>query len=143
MPIPVCDVDLPPFSTGTALRLDTLDLPDNMIWADRHQWLPVAQSVRRTVAGNVVTFAQALTKGQPITLVASQTQGWLTLAQVKALQVLASTVGATYSLMVEAEVFIVQFRHEDFPAIDVEPFIPRLNEESTDYYSGTIKLLTL
>ena len=142
MPTPVCEVDLPPFSTGV-LRLDTIDLPDNMTWQDKHQWLPVAQTVRRTVAGNVVTFAQGLTRGRPITLVANQSQGWLTLDQVTALQALASTVGATYSLMIEADVFIVQFRHEDFPAIEVEPLIPRLNEASTDFYSGTIKLLTV
>ena len=70
-------------------------------------------------------------------------QGWLTLTQVDALKVLASTVGATYTLMIEAEIFVVQFRHEDFPAIEVEPLIPRLNEEATDFYSGTIKLLTV
>ncbi len=142
MPIPVCEVDSPPFSTGV-LRIDTLDLPDNMLWTDRHQWLPVGQSVRRTVAGNVVTFAQSLIKGQPITLVANAAQGWLTLTQVDALKTLASTVGATYTLMIEAEIFVVQFRHEDFPAIEVEPLIPRLNEEATDFYSGTIKLLTV
>lgn len=122
------------------LILGTVTLDDNMQWIDRAQQAPVAQSDQRTVAGNLVTFAQGLTLGRPITLEANEDQGWITFAEVLALEALAAVAGATYSLQIEAEFFAVQFRHVDPPAVDFRPLISRLNIAPADFMVGQIRL---
>jgi len=124
------------------LILGGVTLDDNMQWIDRAQQVPVAQTDSRTVAGNLVTFAQGLTLGRPITLEANENQGWrnTTFAIVQALEALAAVAGASYSLQIEAEFFVVQFRHVDPPAVDFRPLISRLNIASTDFMLGQIKL---
>lgn len=125
------------------LILDTVTLDDNMQWIDRYRFDSVAQQVRRTVAGNVVTFAQGLAKGRPITLEASERQGWctLTMAVVEQLRTLASIPGGIYTLQIETDFYQVQFRHEEPPAVDMIPLVSRLNQQTTDFMFGTIKLL--
>ena len=122
------------------LILGTVTLSDNMQWIDRAQQVPVAQTDQRTVAGNLVTFAQGLTLGRPITLEANENQGWIFFQDVLALAALAAVAGATYSLQIEAAIFAVQFRHTDPPAVDFRPLISRLNIATTDYMLGQIKL---
>jgi len=122
------------------LILGGVTLSDDMQWIDRAQRVPVAQTDQRTVAGNLVTFAQGLTLGRPITLEANENQGWITFADVSALELLAAVAGASYSLQIEATFFVVQFRHTDPPAVDFRPLISRLNIASTDFMLGQIKL---
>ena len=59
---------------------------------------------------------------------------------VEALEALAAVAGASYSLQIEADFFVVQFRHTDPPAVDFRPLITRLNIASTDFMLGQIKL---
>lgn len=124
------------------LILGGVTLDDNMQWIDRAAQLPVAQTEQRTVAGNLVTFAQGLTLGRPITLEANETLGWrnTTFAIVEAIEALARVAGASYSLQIEADFFVVQFRHTDPPAVDFRPLISRLNIAPTDFMVGQIKL---
>lgn len=122
------------------LILGTVTLSDNMDWIDRTQNPTVAQTDQRTVAGNLITFAQGLTLGRPITLEANERHGWITYKDVLDLEALAAVTGSTYSLQVEAAVFIVQFRNSDPPAVDFRPLIPRLNIDDKDYMVGQIKL---
>lgn len=122
------------------LILATIDLNDDMQWIDRARQIQVAQTDQRTVAGNLVTFAQNLTLGRPITLEATERQGWIMYQEVLDLEALAEVAGATYSLQIEADVYIVQFRHSDPPAVDFRPLIPRLNIDPADYMVGQIKL---
>lgn len=122
------------------LILGTVTLSDNMQWIDRAQQTPVAQTDQRTVAGNLVTFAQNLTLGRSITLEANEARGWITYQDVLDLEALAAVAGATYSLQIESDVFVVQFRHSDPPAVDFRPLIERLNIDPADYMVGQIKL---
>lgn len=127
------------------LILGGVTLNDEMIWTDRFRFQFVAQSVRRTLGGNIVTFAQGLVKGQPITLEAIETQGWLTKQQVEDVIDLANVVGGVYSLQIESDIFQVQFRHEDAPAVDMRAVTaPRLNiADDEDQFIGQIKVLTI
>lgn len=123
------------------VTLGGIQLDSNILWQDQYTWSPVVQEVDVTLGGNPVTFSRSVNASRPITLEATRTQGWLTKAQVDSLRALADVAGATYTLVIEAQNFIVQFRHEEAPALDFRPLIPRLNIDDQDYMVGVIKLM--
>jgi hypothetical protein len=133
---------------GVTLNLGGTDLNNAMLWSDRFAFQEVAQTVARTLGGQVVTFVQGLSKGRPITLVANEQRGWLTKDQVDAIQVMAQTVGGVFTLQVESETFQVQFRHEEPPAFEALPLVPDLAissgtfpDPTATYFTATIKLM--
>jgi len=142
-----------------SIKLNAIDLPINMIWSDRHTAPRVVQQVKNTIGGNVVVYSHAILTGIPITLVANQDTGWLTGAQVQALEALAYVPGGIYPLAINMDAkstigqpdYIagyvlnqnVMFRHNDAPAFEMTPIVPRLSERVGDYFTGTIKLITV
>jgi hypothetical protein len=140
-----------------SIKLNNIDLPINMIWADRHSAPRVAQQMKQTIGGNAVVYATQIFKGIPITLVASQDSGWLSGAQVAAIEALAMVPGGIYNLYINMDSkgtigqpdYIagytinqnVMFRHQDTPAFEMTPIIPRLSERVGDWFTGTIKLI--
>lgn len=125
------------------ISLDAIVLDDSLIWEDRHEAQKVAQAVRRTLGGSPVVFTGALGAGFPITLVATANFGWFTKAQVDALQLIADVAGGVYSLVYGALTASVMFRHQDAPAVAFTPLLARQTQLSTDYFTGTIKLMTV
>jgi len=122
------------------IKLETIQLPDNMVWQGRHNNLSIGAVTRRALDGTLVIHEAEL-GNQNIDLVAAQNSGWLTHAQVLALRNLAKSAGASYTLEYEGDIITVRFRHEDSPVLDVTPLIPRPNPQDSDYYYGTIKLM--
>jgi len=129
-----------------SIILGGVTLNSELLWTDRWNFSPVAQEVNRTIGGNVVTFSATLSQGQPITLIANERRGWFTKTMVDAVKALADVAGATYSFQFDTEIFTVQFRHEDDPAVEFEAFVPRGGDEPhdpTDNFAGTVRLLTV
>lgn len=126
-----------------AISLGGVALDDSIIWEDRHLTQSVEQVVRRVLGGSPVVFAGALGAGVPITLVATANFGWITQAQADAVLALAAVPGNVISLVFGAQSFDVVFRHNDPPAVELEPFLARQTHLSTDHYTGRIKLLTV
>ncbi len=133
---------------GVTFNLGGTDLNNAMLWPDRFAFQEVAQTVSRTLAGQVVTFVQGLSKGRPITLIANEQRGWLTKGQVDAVQAMAQTVGGVFTLQVDTETFQVQFRHEEPPAFEASPLVPDLAitagtfpDPAITYFTATIKLM--
>ncbi len=132
---------------SVTLNLGGTDLNPNMIWQDRYSWQDVTQTTTRTLSGQHVTFVQGTVKGRPITLVANEETGWLTLSQINAIQALANVAGAVLTLQIDVETFQVQFRHEDVPAFDAAQLVDGLvptdgtfGDNSITYFTATIKL---
>ena len=132
---------------SVTLNLGGTDLNPSMVWTDRYTWQDVTQTTTRTLSGQHVTFVQGTAKGRPITLVANEETGWLTLSQVNALQVLANVAGAVYTLQVDADTFQVQLRHEDPPGFEAAQLVDGLvptdgtfGDNSITYFTATIKL---
>lgn len=126
-----------------AITLDGITLDENMFWRDRHISRQIAQRVDFTLGGRAAIFVQQNLQGRPITLESVDDQGWLTLSQVQAVEAISLVPGAVYSLVIEAETFNVIFRHQEPPAFQYTPLVPRLNEAATDYYTGRIRLFTV
>lgn len=115
----------------------------NLTWPDRDNYSPVAQQRARTVTGTQVVWSQEETLGRPITLVATNDQGWLTKAQKDAVIAMAQQAGATFALTIGVESFTVMFRHEEGDAVSFSPLISRAVDLSEDYFTGQIKLFTV
>ena len=126
-----------------AIEVGGVTLNDHMIWDDKFDYSPVNQNALRTLGGNVVVFSQQLNKGKPITLLATPDQGWLTEAQVTALQALSEVAGATYTLTIGSNSFSVMFRHEDAPAFSASQLDQIGAQAPAGYYTATIKFLTV
>lgn len=125
------------------LSIGGVILNPQMVWEDRHGSQRVAQSVVTTLGGTPVIYSQTLTAGESITLVAREDRGWLTGAQVDAVMELANQAGAVFELEVNGVARRVVFRHHEPPAFVATPFLPRLNQQHTDYFTATIKLMTI
>lgn len=130
-----------------AITLDGVTLNDSMVWRERYLSSGVVQSVRRTLGGVAVVFAGATEKGVPITLVAGEFNGMLLGVLVRSVvdQIMAraETPGAVYVLSFNGETYSVIFRHDDPPAVSMEPITPRTADAAGDYFRGEIRLLTV
>jgi len=126
-----------------AITLGGITLPSQIVWANQFQKDPIAQDIKRTLGGGLVVTEQTLTEGRPIILQATQDQGWFTKAQVVAVEELASIVTTSYTLVFGSETFTVIFNHSQPPAVSFSPLVWRANSADTDYFVGTIKLLTV
>lgn len=103
----------------------------------------VAQSVKRTLGGELKIFFAKLNKGMPLTLQATEEQGWLSAAVVAQVMAMANTAGGTYQLLVNGVSTSVVFRHNEPPAFEAAPLVYRNNQQADDPHTCTIKLLTV
>lgn len=126
-----------------AIEIGGVTLNDHMIWDDQYEYANVAQNSLRTLGGNIQVYSQQLNKGQPITLLATTDQGWLTSQQVQDMQALADVAGATYTLTIGSNSFSVMFRHEDAPAFSAAQLDQIGAQAPAGYYTATIKFLTV
>lgn len=125
------------------LKLGGVTLNAQMVWEDRFRSQKVAQSVIITLGGTPVTYSQSLVAGESITLVSQRDRGWLTGAMVEQIGELAAVAGGVFELEINGVVRQVVFRHHEPPAFSAEPFVPRFNQKLTDYFTATIKLMTV
>lgn len=123
------------------ISLGGVALSPDMIWSDKFQSSPVAQTVQRTLGGTLVYHTSSLEAGRPITLEARQDMGWLTETQVEALAALAAIPGNKMTLIINSDSYQVIFRHESPPALDFTPLVE--GREPSLYYRGVLKLLTV
>lgn len=126
-----------------SIILDTVTITTGMVWKDRYQYAPVVQSMRRTLGGVAIVEYGPLSAGVPVTLSSLGDQGWITKLQLDALQALAVVPGGVYTLTIGSDSYQVMFRHQDEPAVEFEPLIPRTEPLEDDWFVGTIKLMTV
>jgi hypothetical protein len=133
-----------------AITFDGLELPDMLMEPDPDLIAGVEASVEMTLGLRPVVWEGARVGGKPIDLVAYRDQGWgptascpagLSRAVVAALKAKAATAGWSGILSYEGRTLRVRFRHEEPPAIEMEPLRPRPNAAGDDYYFGRIKLM--
>ena len=118
-------------------QLGSLALPDQIEWKDKRTSQQVAQSVKVTLGGTPIVYAQQLS-ARNIDLEANEGVCWLTEAEADAILAMAAVPGASYALTWNSETYSVIFRHHDGLAVDLQPIWPHF-----DQYVGTIKLMSL
>jgi hypothetical protein len=125
------------------IRLDTVALPDGLVWTDEFAAQTVAQTVRRTLDGSVVVFYGQHSGGLPITLESEPDAGWLTRTQVEALKLRADSPGGVFTLELRGQVFQVMFRHQEPPAFEAKSLVALANPQPGDFYLASLKLMTV
>lgn len=125
------------------ISLDGLVLSADLWWSDEYRSSNVSQSARRCLDGSLVVFYSGQHLGMPITLESQSDAGWLTRAQVEALQRLADSPGGVYLLQLRGTSQSVMFRHHEAPAFEATPLLALAYPASTDYYRVTLKLMTV
>jgi hypothetical protein len=124
------------------ILLNTLTLPDGLLWSDEFEITAITQSIRRRLDGGLTVYPRQLTSGRPITLEATPDH-WLTRADARELLTMAAVVGGVFDLSLRDQAFVVAFRHHDHPALDLKPMIDFDFPADSDPVIGTIKLMTL
>jgi hypothetical protein len=125
-----------------SIQLDTITLPDGLLWLDEFEPDAVAQTMRRRLDGGVTLFPRGNIAGRPITLEAGPDQ-WLTRSMAEGLAALAGIPGQQMTLTLRSASFTVVFRHHDPPALELRPLIDYADPADDDPMIGRIKLLTL
>jgi hypothetical protein len=125
------------------VMLSDVALTNGLMWTDRWGPQDVAQTMLRTLGGLPVFYSAKLNKGVSVTLESLPDQGWQTLETVTALYELASVAGAQYLLDFGPIQFSVMFRHNDGPAFEATPLIPRTLADAGDHFTIKLKLVTV
>lgn len=121
---------------------ETIKLPQDLHWADEHDWSAIAQtSPERTLSGSQIIQQGMKQAGRPITLSADNV--WLPLSTVQKLRDWTdiAELKMTYTHY-DGRVFQVIFAlHEQ--ALKAEPVHFTTPELGNERYIATIKLLTV
>lgn len=124
------------------ITLGGVPLGFDLIWRDRHQSDGVYQSVTTTVGGGQRVTVQEKSVGHPVTLEATEQQGWIEASIVPILKDMANQPGEVYDFNFHnLEAFQVMFRHHEPPALDLHPLIE--GGELGAWFIGTIKLFSV
>lgn len=114
----------------------------DIIWSDRNHSDEVLQSVVTTVGAGQNVFFQPKSVGRPVTLEANEAQGWIPASIVPQLRYMASLPGEVFDFVFhDLEAFQVMFRHQDPPALELQPLIA--GAEKGMWFIGTIKLFSV
>lgn len=99
----------------TRIGIGSKALPDRLIWTDEHNWQPVAQETAYSADGFLLVDVAKKRAGRTITLDGSNTEAWMTRAEVEALRAWAAEPGETFRLFLRGQTFTVIFAHDDEP----------------------------
>jgi len=125
------------------IQLDTLTLPDDLIWTDEFSAQPVAQTTQRTLDGGLVVFYGGLTSGLPISLESPSDGGWTRRDLVQALALRAASPGGVYTLSLRGQAWQVMFRHQEPPAFEAQALLDFSDPGPDSFYRVNLKLMTI
>ncbi len=118
-----------------SITLNGITLPNQLLWLDEFDWLPVAHSSERSLTGKLLIEEAPLIKGRPITLEGD----WATRDIVEQLYALAGQPGQSRTLDLHGRTFTVMFRQSEQP-ISAVPIKPHDVPGPNDYYQITLRL---
>ncbi|MBK6587941.1 MAG: hypothetical protein IPG22_06460 [Acidobacteria bacterium] len=118
-----------------------LDLPDDLLWIDRHTWSPVTQSYAPSITGGAIIDTGEKTAGRPITLAGDESHAWLTYEVVSQLKVWAAIPDCQMSLSIQGAAYPVIFRHYEPPALDLTPVVDYAAPDAADFFYGQLKFM--
>lgn len=125
-----------------AIILNGITLNPSLMWVDEFNYATVQQKLVFSLDSGYRIYGRQAPNNRPITLVASDESGWLTREMVLAIKAIESVPKAEYILTIRNQDFNIVFRHDDPPAFEVFPLIPRGGSLTGDYFRGTLKLFS-
>lgn len=124
------------------MRLDDIELDDQLEWTDEFTWSAIEQETARSVSGVLLVQAGEKLHGRPITL-ASNGGAWTPLTTVRALEILRDQPGRFMRLQLpDGREFAVIFDHSSTP-LECEPVERKVNPGADDVYEIVLRMLTV
>lgn len=122
------------------MTLDSITLPDDLIWSDEFGWTAVRQATAYSLTGALIVDEAARLAGRPITL----TDGWASRALVEQLYALIQQPAQTHTLTINGTAYSVIFRHGD-GAMTAEPLQPVAVADTApdDWYRLTLRFMVV
>ena len=122
-----------------SILLDTITLPDDLIWIDEYAHTPVKQTVSTAVDGSLIVEAAAQTKGRPITLAGGTDYGWIDRATLEQLRAKQYEPGLVLTLVLRGTAYSVLFTQPG--GIEAKPVIDYNTPDASDWYTVTLKFI--
>lgn len=130
-----------------------IELPEDLFWSDEFSAWKVGQTVKTSLTGARIVQESALQAGRPITLESQQNgKTWaavVSLGTLRQLQALEDVPRATpMTLVLPAHnsgdrTFQVLWRRSDGAAIEAKPLRFAIPARDADYFSLTLRLMTV
>ena len=115
------------------VTLNSVLLPDDLVWRDEFEWAPVEQVVTPTLSGALLVEETAKPEGRPLTLI-----GHCSRAKVQELKVLEAQVAQLMTLtLLDGVTRTVVWRR---PGVVATPLVEMADPEGGDPYALTLNL---
>ena len=126
------------------MLLDTVTLPDDLLWINEFNWNPIEQQANRSLSGALLVQEQTLLYGRSIILSGGQEVGWVkrsTVAEVLALNLVPNRVMVL--TLPDNRQFSVIFDRQNGSPIQSQQVIPSAYSDDGYQYYLTLHLLTV
>ncbi len=122
--------------------LDTITLPDDLLWINEFEWNPVEQTTERSLTGALLVQEGQLLHGRPIILSGNGEAGWVSRLTVKNLFALTKAANKAMSLTLpDNRQFSVIFDRSNGAPLEAKQVLPFAYPENNDQYFINIRLL--
>ena len=127
------------------MQLDTVTLPDDLLWQNEFEWNQNDQSQERTLSGAMVVQTAARLYGRPIRLQGGQDGGWITRATAKAIRALETdpTRVMTLTGLNDEAPLAVMFDRTSGPAFESQMIMRFAGPSDQTWYSCALRLITV
>lgn len=117
-------------------------LPGDLQWLDRDSWSPVQQTTEYSLTGALIVEHSVRQAGRPITLQSPDGGGWVTLAQVDALNAALRDPSRAWTLELWGAAYTVAPRYQD-GVLETQPIFWSAPPSAEDRRTITLRLLEL
>ena len=126
------------------MQLDTITLPDDLLWVNEFDWNPIEQSTERSLTGALMVQEQSLKFGRPLELSGGLEAGWVARSTVVDLLALSSIANKVMTLTLpDLREYTVIFDRQSGSPVEAQQILPFAYPGDDYKYSLTIRLLTV
>lgn len=121
----------------------TIELPDDLVWADEWGWCEADQSFARSVTGAMIIQSAARTGGREITLEPPDNGGWILRSTLEQLQAWAGTPDLEMTLTLRGANYTVMFRPNGGSPIEAKDLFHFTDPLPEHFVVATFKFITV
>ncbi|KEQ18076.1 hypothetical protein [Endozoicomonas numazuensis] len=126
------------------MTLDSITLPDDLLWINEFDWNPVVQSQDRSLTGGLLIQEQSKSYGRPIELSGGEDAAWVSRSVVVNLLALSQVANKVMTLTLpDLRQYSVIFDRSAGSPIEARQVLPYAYPGDDYQYSLVIRLLTV